>query len=142
MSKNTFRSCLICGDADALKRVDICRDHFNMIREVSPVENHHPEGRGNSPETIRTPTSIHFILSRKQDEWPEPLRYPSSDPVIQIARREQLMLDFIEYYGKAARRDPNFLLALALDQQKHNGPGWWRPEGIAPLSPDQAVDHE
>jgi hypothetical protein len=142
-NNNDSRKCEFCGEQNppALFSVDICRDHLNIIRGISPVENHHPEGRANSSKTIKVPTSIHFILSRKQDEWPDPIRYPSDDQVITIARRNQLMIDFSEYYSKAAKGDANFLLALALTQQKLSGPGWWKCGGVAPiLAPEDTND--
>jgi hypothetical protein len=138
------RKCEFCEEQNplALFSVNICRDHLNIIRGISPVENHHPEGRANSPETIKVPTSIHFILSRKQDQWPDPIRYPSDDPVISIARRIQLSIDFSEYYSKAAEGDSNFLLALTLTQQKLSGPGWWNRGGVAPIITPENTDDE
>jgi hypothetical protein len=141
-NNNDSRECLFCGEQHplALLSVDICRDHVSMIRGISPVENHHPERRANSPEILKVPASIHFILTRKQDEWPDPIRYPSDDPVIQIARRIQLMLDFSDFYCTAAQGDSNFLLALALAQQKRSGPRWWSRGGVAPIITQESTD--
>ncbi len=141
---NDSRKCEFCGEQTplALFSVDICRDHLNIIRGIPPVENHHLEGRANSPETIKVPTSIHFILSRKQDQWPDSIRYPSDDPVITIARRIQLIADFSEYIVKAIQGDSNFLLALTIAQQKLSGPGWWERGGVAPIITLENTDDE
>jgi hypothetical protein len=135
MKPSKPHSCVICGvqGPGALVPVDLCRDHLSMFQGRLPLENHHPEGRANSPETVRLPVSIHFPLTALQTHWPDALRYPSKDPVIQIARRLQVTQDFIKYLRRASRRDVNFLIAVSLAQQENRGPDWWKLGGVAPL---------
>ena len=127
--------CLLCGEQEtlALSKVVLCREHLCMLRGISPVENHHPEGQANSPETITIPANVHAVLTALQNQWSEILRYPSNDPAVQIARRLKVLQDFIRYLSKAIQHDSDFLLALALGQQEINGPEWWNLGQVAPL---------
>ena len=136
MTSNKVKSCLVCKvqEPDVLVRVDLCREPLNMLRGISPLENHHPEGRANNPETIKIPANIHAVLTAKQTQWPEDLRHPSKDPLIQIDRRLLVMQDFIEYFLRDLQRDINFLLALSLAQQEIHGQGWWTRGQVAPLN--------
>ena len=89
MSSKSHTVCLICetGEPEALVKVSLCRDHLALLRGLSPIEAHHPEGRLNSGETVGLPVNVHAVLSSKQARWPAALRSPSNDPLIQIARR-------------------------------------------------------
>ena len=127
--------CLICEiqTPDVLVQAYLCREHFSMLRGISPVENHHPEGQANSPETVTIPANVHAILTALQNQGPETLLHPSNDPVLQIARRLKVLQDFIRYFAKAIQHDADFLVALALGQQEINGLEWWKQGQVAPL---------
>ena len=129
------KPCIICGSqiSEALVSVHICREDLNRFHGLPPYENHHPESRANSPETIHIPANIHAMLTAMQVRWAETLKSVNGDPVIQIARRIQVTQDFIECLSRLIQRDSNFLLALSLAQQEHNGPDWWKRGGVAPL---------
>jgi len=137
----TRRVCLLCeeGEPAAVVQVHICREHLSLLRGMTPVENHHPEGASNSHDTIPVPTNAHAVITRKMTSWPEALREPSLDPLIQVARRELALQNFLEWYLRASRRDAAWLLALARHEQQH-GLEWWKDLDIASLSPE--VQHD
>ena len=144
MSRKTRsrRSCLLCGASGSgtVVMVPVCRDDLALLQGLSGLEEHHPEGRANSPETVPLPVSIHAPLTANQAKWVEALRIPSRDPVLGIARRTQAMRAFAEWFLKATRRDVPWLTAFALDQQDAHGPNWWKKYPIAPLDPKDAEE--
>lgn len=131
-----LRPCMFCreGNYRSLVSVSLCRNHLNMIRGISPFENHHPEGRVNSPETVSIPADVHAVLTAKQLDWADPLKAHNDDPLIQIARRIRVTMDYLEYLLNTCQRDSNFLLGLSLTQQELNGPDWWKRGEMAPLA--------
>ena len=139
MSSKSCNVCLLCEapGSGAIVQVGICRDHLALLQRRSLIEAHHPEGRVNSPETVDLPVGIHSVLSAKQTRWPEALRSPSGDPLIQIARRMWALRDFLSWYVSASFRDSGWLLALALEQQEKYGAEWWKNAAVAPLDPGE-----
>ena len=129
--------CLLCGenDQDALVQIAVCREDLAILRGSSPIENHHPEGKANGDEVVSLPANVHAAITALQSRWPAALRSPSHDPLVRIARRELAMQNFLGWYLKACRRDPAWLLALALTQQDEQGPEWWLRTDLAALSP-------
>ena len=135
MTDEKRKPCIICGmnDYHSIVLVSFCREHLNMLRGLSIFESHHPEGRINSPVTVSIPANMHAILTAKQLKWPGSLKAYSDDPLIQIARRIRVTMDYLEYLLNACERDSNYLLGLSLDQQEINGSGWWKLGGVASL---------
>lgn len=135
MTSRGPRSCLICSarGPGALTRVDLCHDHRALLQGFSGTEEHHVEGRRNSDLTVLLPVSVHNALSSKMSRWPEALRYPSSDPVLRIARRLQVLRDFIDWYLTASERDSAWLIGLGLAEQERHGSEWWKREQLAEL---------
>jgi hypothetical protein len=97
------------------------------------VEEHHPEGRRNSDDTIIQPVSIHAVFNSKMSRWPESLRIPSKNPLLKIARHLRVMRDFAAWFLRATDRDVDWLIALGLTMERRHGSDWWREKRIADL---------
>lgn len=137
MSPKSRTACLICEvrGPGLIVQVGLCRDHLALLQGRPPLEAHHPVGRANGSETVDLPVSVHSVLSSKQARWPATLRNPSGDPIIQVARRERALRDFLAWFLSASERDSDWLLALALNRQDAVGLEWWTVNPVAPLYP-------
>ena len=143
MSKQSDKTppvCLVCESRKALVQIDLCRDHLALLQGFSGLEDHHPEGRKNSPATVIQPVSIHAEFTSKMNYWSGALRSPSKNPLLKIARRLQVVRDLASWFLDATERDVDWLIALGLVMEKDHGPDWSKRKHLAALEKDNAGD--
>jgi hypothetical protein len=125
-----------CTESDpfALTGVDphvLCREHDAYRLGRSWIEQHHPAGHNNDPQTLPIPANDHGVASENQALWPrETLRNPDGSPLLKAAAA---LRGWLEILRLAVERTvgwiPAFLEQLDAWLREQHGNGWWSDLG-------------
>ena len=129
-----YRECYLCGESRplALERNShprICTECKRKSQEKTPMDNHHPAGKANSPITITVPANDHRArLSEDQRDWPpETLQNPDGSPLLIAAACIRGFIDVVVYLMEQLLMwVAEMLEILNAHLVETFGPKWWR----------------
>lgn len=112
----------------------VCREHLADVQGRCWIEQHHPAGRHNDPDTVPIPSNDHGVLSEHQALWPrETLRNPDQSPLLRIAAAIRAWLDILRLIiDRTVGWIPAALEALDEVLRDRHGPRWWETLGWQP----------
>jgi hypothetical protein len=126
-------NCLETATAALISTPDgiYCYECFCKRQGRSPVEDHHPAGQHNMPETVRIPGNDHRVLSEMQRTWPEEtLRNPDGSPLLRMAACVRGWIDVLYLIiERVVGWIPRSLERLDALLTERDGSGWWGPLG-------------
>ncbi len=125
-----------CGERHpfALTGVDpdiYCREHGAARLGRNWVEQHHPPGKSNAPETVTIPANDHGVLSGEQQLWPrDTLRNPDCSPLLRAAAAIRGWADVLRLIlERTVVWVPSFLERLDESLRQCLGDLWWHELG-------------
>jgi hypothetical protein len=108
-----------------------CREHDADRASRSWLEQHHPPGKSNGPDTVATPANDHAVLSANQRLWPrETLRNPDGSPLLRAAAAVRGWADVLRLIlERTIGWVPSFLEQLDDLLRQRLGELWWQEIG-------------
>jgi hypothetical protein len=124
--------CTQCAEADPLALTGaepdiLCYECRALAAGRSPIEQNHPAGQHNDPNTTPIPGNDHRVFSAYQSSWPrDTLRNPEGSPLLRAAAALRGWLDTLRLIlERTVGWVPAFLETLDGWLGQQLGPRWW-----------------